>query len=258
MKRKKWTHDDSVEWLDKIRSEYNHLVVRYGKSPRLKSAFEDRYYEALRKRLDLPTFFKAEWEVAHAYNEVEEFKKTVKVKQKEKEPPKKKKPTKPFVERVLDELRSRIVKYPRIHIHEESSEDMERLYGAITQFDKEYWSELDNVFRDYYPIRQFRPTSKVETMLVNLSSPSDGSLPRNLDKYVNMLNNDNISLSIITKEHKRCILEASFFFHEVRNFIYEFQNDQNLEETDSLKVKKVLTFVEQVLDDFRLKDLKPV
>jgi len=258
MKRKKWTEDDSIHWRDKIHLEYNHLIVRHGKSPTLKSAFEDRYYTALRSRVDMATFFKAEWEVVRAYNEMEDYRKDQRAQKRHSAKKTKPQSDKSYADRVLEQLKERIVKYPRLPIHEEASEDMERLYGAISLFDKRYWSDLDQVFREYYPIRHSRPTSQVETMLVNLAAPSSGRLPRVLGRYVNMLSSEEMGLSIITKEHKRCILEGAFFFHEVRKFIINFQNDQKLSEIDSQKVKKVLTFVEQVLEDFRLRDLKPV
>ena len=46
--------------LDEIRGLYDRLISEYSRPPVLKEGFNERYYDAIRMRMELGSFFKTE------------------------------------------------------------------------------------------------------------------------------------------------------------------------------------------------------
>src|SRR5512142_2133794 len=110
MMLQKLTPGEITRTVAKIRDRYELYHSRFLKSWKLKGAFEDRYLQALRARVDISAFLLAE---LSAGGEMEG-----------------REPRQGFADRVLEEQRARILKYPLVDFHPDVREEVRRLVGA--------------------------------------------------------------------------------------------------------------------------------
>lgn len=238
--------------IEKIREGYDHYMVKYMKDHRARDAFEQRYLDALKARIDLDRFIAEElgWlkrleeEAQQEGRQAEESRKKSKNEKND------------FADRVLEELRARIEGYPNIGLEVDEVYEVDKLFGAVAQFEREYWPALDRIYRKLYPSRYTGPRVVLETRLFELSEPTSGRLPAQLHTLQSLLGRFPRNYKEIGREAKQCILAASFFLHTIKNELASLDEEAGLGEREKKTVEKALDFVHTVIEDFRLTDLK--
>ncbi len=160
-----------------------------------------------------------------------------------------------FADRVLEQNRQMIVKYPDMFIDERASFEMRKLFGALDVFDKEHWPHLDRVLRKLFPSSYANPRLALEPRLYSLCSGA-AHQPPGLSRYQSLLMRFPQSQKEIEWEEKRLVLEGAFLLHQVSDVIAQIEG-MAIEEEDRPGVEKTAEYVHILLADFRLKDLKP-
>lgn len=232
--------------LDKIRTEYDHLIVHYSQTTEPKQRFEARVHQADRQRFDMTTFIGLEMKtVKELIAQAEEG-----LRQAEIEASRPAKPALSYADRVILKLQRQIAGYPSLEIHPEASLDVMKLYGTLDWFRAKVWGEVLPVLRTKAPHPQ---NLALEDELSHLT-PYGGRLPKEVEAYRLTLAG-NPSLSQLTKAQNRCILQVAQHFHRLRDRIAEAAQAP-LADRERQMLTKTLAFLDKVIADFRLKDLK--
>jgi len=111
--------------VEKIRKRYDEYISRYFKPKSLREAFESRYIRALRGGIDVSSFLLAE------ISAIEELigREEQRVMAGPARPAPAREPS--FADKVLEENRKRITKYPEVPFHADAGEEVRRLVGAL-------------------------------------------------------------------------------------------------------------------------------
>lgn len=249
--------------VEKIRKEWNDLIIGYMLSPRIKESFEERYIDALRARIDMASFLSAEMRAIRELREqkeqlrmAEENRKMAAEQRRERQKRGEGKQRHGFADRVLQELRSRIEKYPGIGLRWEESMDLDRLYGAARLFEREFWPGVAAVFRRIYPSRYSGPTVELENELFEFTGYGSDGYPPRLYGYINCENRVPRNERQLHQESMRCILELSFFLHDLEAAMQKLMKQEHLDGDELQQVERAADFVHTVKEDFRLHDLK--
>jgi len=256
LKRKRLTDFEIRSAVDKIRKRYGDYMVQFMKDRSALESFEDRYIEAMRARLDLALFLHVEMTVVEELIKNEqgritaEQEKTLREKKRQED-------NKSFADRILEEHKRRIAKYPPLHINPDASEEVERLFNCLNTLDREYWPDIEKYMRSAYTTSVLSPRMRLERAILALCRPSADGLPPRLARYRSLFDWVPRNGLEIDKEEKKCLLEAAFFLHDITDVLNEMKKSGNLSEQEQRNVDSVHAYVHTLLEDFRLKDLKP-
>ncbi|MFP4619660.1 MAG: hypothetical protein ACLFMZ_12535, partial [Spirochaetaceae bacterium] len=163
---------------------------------------------------------------------------------------------KSFADKVLEELRSRIEKYPFVGLGAEEVYDVDKLYGALGVFERNYWPQIDKIYRRVYPTRYSGPRIIIENKLFDLTEPAAGRFPPRLHNLIALLSRFPRNYRDIEWESKQCILTASFFLHTTADELATLKEEDIITKAQRETVEKAYNFVHTVIVDFRLTDLK--
>ncbi len=243
-KRKdKLSNQEIEEALARLRQGYDDYIIKYMMPPGVKAAFEDRYIAALRSRLDLTRFIRDEMiYLKKLHHEQQEAKKLAQKAEKTIQPL-------GFADRVMKKMEKKIENYPALEFHNEASMEIKKLYGALLKLDKAHWAALASFIKRGH---SSSVSHTMENRLLRMTSPAGRDVPPDLDRYFFLLNKKDVHSSELLQEVQECIKRASFFLHELRQILEEYKDRGLLDE----EVKTAYNFIEQMIDDFRLKDLK--
>ncbi len=255
MKPKRLSDSEIRSAVDKIRKRYGDYMVQFLKERSALDAFEERYIQAMRARLDLALFLHVEMTVIEELLKKEQDHintEQEKVLQKKNQQAQ----SRSLVDQVLEENRRRIAKYPPRHIHDDASEEIERLYGCLNTFERELWPDVEVYMRAAYTSSLLSPRMRLEAKIIALCRPGSGGLPPRLSRYRTLFDWVPRNTREIETEGKKCMLDAAFFLHDLSDVIMEMKKSGNLEPYELENVDKLLGYVHTLLDDFRLKDFK--
>ena len=257
LKRKRLTDSEIRSAVDKIRKRYGNYMVQFLKGRTALDSFEDRYIQAMRARLDLALFLHAEMTVVEELikNEQERIDAA---QQKERRVKKRQEENQSYADRVIAEHRRRIAKYPPLPIHTEASEEIERLFGCLCTLEREFWHDVETYMRSAYTTSVLSPRMRLEQGIIGMCRPSVEGLPSRLSRYRSLLGWTPRNWREIEKEEKKCLLEAAFFLHDLSDVLVEMKKSGNLANHEQNNVDNLLAYVHSLLDDFRLRDLKPM
>jgi hypothetical protein len=249
---KKLSPTEIKQTVEKIRQKYDEYSTKYFKSPHHRKNFEGRYMAALQSGVDISSFLLAEIEAI-----------TELVKREEKKVFAKKQPAKGpsppgFADRILEENRKRIEKYPALEIHMDAPDEMNRMFGALNKLEREYWPELNNPLHRTSFSLNTKTMISLENQLHQLGGlGTDGISPR-LERYVARLKRFPRDYGMIDKDAKNYLLEASFLLHELEDILTTAlrKHETVFSDEDRQKVHRVLDYTKGLLTDFRLKELK--
>lgn len=250
-KKKKLTDSEINKAIRKVRDLYNDYIIRYEKSPSIKEEFEFRLGQAQRIEADMATFLHAEVSVVYQLAAREQQKRQSKGKPR----PEKKGPD--FADRIMEQHREQIAKYPELDLPDGAAYEIRKLFGMFEQFDRKYWPDILKLLREVksefgYGIRMSLETHEAELCLIRRDP-----WPPVLNHYCILLTSVSKNWDTIEKEQQNCIKTAAFFIHRlVRICEIGLKQDELKEETQQ-GVENVLNFLHSVLTDFRLHDLKP-
>jgi hypothetical protein len=97
----------------------------------------------------------------------------------------------------------------------------------------------------------------LDAQLRSLSSSGSDPVPARLTRYITLLNVFPRDYKAVDREEKAFILEASFFLHDLLDILTQVKSDYTpMTRVEADKLKSVTSYVEGVVEDFRLKDFK--
>jgi len=234
--------------VDRIRSEYDHYIVHFLKTPDAKRRFEDRYALALRHRTDLTAFLGAEMQAVKTL--VEQAREEAAL------PPPPEKATAhrrtSYADQVLEQLQARIKDYPDLGLpyHPEKSPDVDKLYGTLRWFRKEIWDVL-------YPLFLTKCASPAlfvaDTDLGALTLQGD-KWPKEIEAYWALLNGK-AELSQVARAQNRCLLQGAQLLVRIKRILDSAAGEKVLTALERDYVKRAQAFCDRVLSDFRLREL---
>lgn len=253
-KRKQKLKKSEIEAaINKIQSEYDKYIVTFHKPARLKQEFEWRYTNAQIEHMDMERFLKEEIAAVMAIYDHQKKIEKDKIAKIEHERVKKIRKNQPdFADTVLEKLKAKIVAYPPLKFHKDASYEITHLYGAIGKFEEEYWPALDRFISENqnWALRGEKIDFNNEIWRF-LPSGEDG-VPVILERYYLMLNSTNSTLKEISRESQECMKNAAFLLNEI---IWSC-NHIIKKGIDSSNIDQSLKFVQNIVIDFRIKDLK--
>jgi hypothetical protein len=255
-KRKRLTDAEIRSTVEKIRERYGDYMVTYQKDRSALDSFEDRYISVLRARMSLELFLHAEMTAVEEIIQKEEERVRAEA-EKKRTVVRNRVERQSIADRVMEENRQRILKYPRLAIHEDASEEVERLFGALGTIEREFWSDLQRLMRSHYTSLILSPRARIEEQLQKLCGPG-ASIPPRLGRYQSMFSWFPRKFTEIEKEAKKCMLEAAFFLHDLSDTLKDIASADDLSESNRRKVATMWDYVHNVLNDFRLKEFRNV
>ena len=255
MKRKRLSDSEIRSTVEKIRKRYGDYMVQFLKGRSALDAFEERYIQSMRARLELALFLHAEMTAVEELIKKEQDQINAE-QQKSLEKKKQKEQSRSLADRVLEENRRRIAKYPPMPIHGDASEEIERFFGCLNTFEREFWPEIERYMRSAYTSSVLSPRMRLEEKIIALCRPAAGGLPPRLSRYRTLFDWVPRNTLEIEKEGKKCLLDAAFLLHDLSDVIMEMKKSGNLKSFELENVDKLLGYVHTLLDDFRLKDFR--
>ncbi len=232
--------------LERIRRSYDDYIISYMAPIDEKSAFEERYITALHARVDLTRFIKEEIEHLEGLKQAGEI---MKAQQARTTAAGAGKP-KGFADRVMEELERKIAHYPEIHFHDDASPEVMKLYGALREMDTLHWAVLARFIRN---VHSSTVSYNLEDRLLRMTTIGEDNVPPELERYLFLLKQRGRYSSELFRESQECIKRAAFFLHDLRIILQECR-ERGL--TDDKDVDEAIRYVENIIADFRLKDLK--
>ncbi len=220
-------------------------------------SFEGRYIEAMRARMDLTLFLHAEKTVAEELIKKEQDRLNAE-QQKAVQEKKQKQESKSFADKILAEHEQKISKYPPFPVHPEASKELERLYGCLQTFEREYWPEIEKHMRSAYTTSMLSPRMRLEERVIALCRPAAGGIPPRLARYKSLFDWVPRDGREIEKEGKKCLVDAAYFLHDLADALSEMKESGNLSAKEAENVDSLLEYVNNLIADFRLKDFKKI
>jgi len=237
--------------VEKIRKKYDTYVSKYFKPRTLREAFEERYIRALRSGVDISSFLMAEISAIEELINREE--KRVAMEPVKAEPEKQQS----IADRVLEENRKRIIKYPDIPFHKDASEETRRLLGALTNLLRERWQQIGDALQDTMYSMNSSEMLTLDSQLHYLASSDKDEVPQFLIRLVAQLRKFPRNYALIDRDEKEYILEAAFFLNDLFTVLERVKRVY----TDlAAEVKKVIEdsmlHVWEIISDFRVREFK--
>jgi len=251
VKSKKLTPGEISSSMEKIRKRYDEYISEFFKPRSLREAFETRYIKTLRAGIDISAFLIAE------ISAIEEL-----IRREEQRvmagPPRagaEKEPS--FADKILEENRNRIEKYPDVQFHSDAGEEVRRMVGALSGLEKNHWPELTSALRDTMYAMSSAEMLALDSQLRFLASTSREEVPQFLTRLVAHLGRFPRNYAAIDREEKEYILEAGFFLNDlfiVLERVLRVYTELGAQEKRTLEEKRGI--VGELINDFRLKDFK--
>jgi hypothetical protein len=246
---------DADKLLKQVRKRYDDYIVQFMKPSNCRNGFEERYIDALRARISMPSFLRTELEVIEEMIQQEQDDENMRAEEAYKRMQRKQRPS--LAERVFAEYMARIEHYPDLEIHGNASYEMKKLFGALFSFERDYWPAIDKVLRGPYGARYTPVRQSLEERMWSLGCLSKDGCPSTLKRYIHLLTQIPRNHGAVEREEKRCLIEAAAFLHSLSGELTDLIADPGFEGEVKETVVKALEKVHIMLSDFRLTDLKP-
>jgi hypothetical protein len=223
-----------------IMAKYNKLAILSSKAQAQLEAFNTRYRSALSNRVDLDAFLDEEEAFIDALIKREEESALAEVKRKEKI-----EEGYAALEAHTNQLEQRISKYKPITLAGSNNEELMRLFGAIDELDRVYWSAISKHLREVFPIRAKSPLEIIENQLAAMVSGQAGKPPAALAYYCDMIRRGESQR--VDDAAFGAIKEAAFFLNDTIEL---------LNKADFPEENEAMLFLKGIITDFRVKDIK--
>lgn len=230
-------------------------MTRFDKPRDVLDSFEDRYIETLKARMDLSLFLHAEQNVVEQLIAKEEERIETEKRKKEAEN-REEIDKRSATDRIIEELKQRIGKYPKLFINNDASDEVSRLFGALAVIDREFWTDLERYLRKTYASIHLNPRGRIEEKIIQLCRPGVDEIPPRLTRYENLFNRFPRNYLEIEKEEKRSILDSAFFLFDLQDVLKEVRGADTMKVSEIANVEKMEIYVNDIIQDFRLKEFK--
>jgi hypothetical protein len=157
-----------------------------------------------------------------------------------------------FADKVLDEYRQRIEHYPLLDIHPDADPEVSRLYGAMEFLDKRHWNALESYLRRAFPRAGQIDRMSIEQRFWRFVATRKGRLPEELERYRRTLAAPSATKKEKVREAQEAVKTVAFYLHDLLDVCEQALQQIPPEE----KVDKALSYVRDMISDFRIKDLK--
>ena len=257
MREKKLSYDEIEQARDRILREYDHYIVQYMKSRKLRDDFEDRYVMALKARMDMTRFLHAEFQAVRDLREREaERLRNENNDAITKAEAARRGPKPGFADRIIQANRDKIEKYPDKEIHPDASFEIRRLFGAMNDFERRLWPDIERCMRRISPTLYSGPRIVLERKIFDLwSDTKEGVSPR-LAGYAALFNRFPRNTRDINREEQRFIVDSGYLMNEIAEEIGRVKENEVLEEVDRRYLETMYEYMHTVITDFRLNDFK--
>jgi hypothetical protein len=248
---RKLTPGEISSSVEKIRARYDEYITKFFKPKSLREAFESRYIKALRAGVDVSSFLLAEISAIEELKEREEQRVMA-------GPAREAASRAPsFADKVLEENRKRIARYPDIGFHNDAGEEVRRLLGALSDLERDRWHSLSSALRDTMYSMNSSEMLALDSQLRFMASINREETPQFLSRLVTELGKFPRNYSSIDREEKEYVLEAAFFLNELFMILERVKRVYTDMGAESKRIlDDTLAYVWGVISDFRLKDFK--
>ena len=257
-KKKKLTSVEIEAAINGIRKKYNDYMVEFMKPSRARNLFEDRYIDALRARIDLDRFIYDEMLLVQQLIDDEKEKQQKELEEKENKRNKKikkKAEKESIVDKIFEANREKIRKYQGLGLEDDDVYEIDKLFGAVKELEKKYWSGMEGVFRKLYTSRYSGPRRELESRLFELTLEGPEGYPPALLKLRTILDRYPREYSALQRESQRCMMDISFLLHSMYEELEKIKDDESLDNKDRKTIEISMDFVHTVIEDFRLTDI---
>jgi hypothetical protein len=250
MTSRKLTPGEITSSVEKIRRKYDEYINKYFKPKSLRAAFESRYIEALRAKVDVSSFLLAEISAIQELISREEQRVQLTPERPAAKP-------QSFVDKVLDENRARISRYRDVAFHADAGEEVRRLAGALFELGGERWQDLGLALQETMYAMTSSEMLSLDSQLRHLASPDGQGTPLYLARLVVQLRKFPRNYQSIDREEKEYILEAAFFLNDLLQILERVKTVYTDMSADRRKIiEDSIAHVGGIVSDFRLKDFK--
>jgi len=237
--------------VEKIRKKYDSYINKFFKPKLLKEAFEERYIRALRAGVDISSFLMAEISAIEELIDREE--KRVAMEPAKPDPERQQS----FADRVLEENRKRIIKYPEVPFHKDASEETRRLLGALSGLLRERWTQIGDALQNTMYSMNSSEMLSLDSQLHYLASTDKEEVPQFLIRLVAQLRKFPRNFALVERDEKEYILEAAFFLNDLFTVLERVKRVYTEIGSEAKKtIEESLAHVWQIISDFRIKDFK--
>ena len=251
MVSRKLTPGEISSSVEKIRARYDEYISKFFKPKTLREAFEGRYIRALRAGVDVSSFLLAEISAIEELIQREEQRVMAgPVREATGRAPS-------FADKVLEENRKRIARYPDIHFHNDAGEEVRRLLGALSDLERDHWPSLSSALRETMYSMNSSEMLTLDSQLRFLASINREETPQFLSRLVTELRKFPRNYSAIDREEKEYVLEGAFFLNELFMVLERVKRVYTDMRADDKRIlEDSLAWVWGVISDFRLKEFK--
>lgn len=230
--------EHAAEQLEAVRNQYKDLGLVSSRAAELAEAFESRYKSAAFNRMDLRLFLEEERAFAESLlkREQKAFEKKQERENRAGQPT--------ATEQRLEKYRKSIEKYMHILI-DGNNDELKRLFGAIDELDRKHWSAISRFLREQFPVRAKSPLESMENQLQSMVSSQEGKPPQVLGYYGDCVRRNEADKA--DNAAFAAIKEAAFFLNDLL---------QLLKEVNFSEEEAAFIFLQNVIEDFRLRDIK--
>jgi hypothetical protein len=252
---KKLTPEEITATVAKIRERYDDYVWRYFRPKGVKTGFEERYLFALRTGTDISSFLIAEISAVEELVRREEAKVVGPAQRGGRDGKGTRGPS--ATDRILERQRERILGYRDILFHPDANEEMRRMLGALTTLLSEHWDGLMKVLRNTSYSQRSSVMVGLEHELRYLGWAGSDGIPSGLSRYVALLGGFPRDYGSLEREQKNYLLGASFMLHDLEGILsHVLDAYPQLGEENTRSLREVRDYIRDVIDNFRLRDLK--
>lgn len=250
-KKKKEKEEQIKSAIEKIRSLYIQYSADYGKGQSLLEGFEQRLSAIKSLDGDLTRF------VDDEYHMVNEMLAIAQKQQEKKEQLELKKQASIKISensKAMDILDEKLARYHEFHIHADASNEMNRLFGSLIDFEQKYWQIIERAMRQVYPSITSSPRIALEPRVHEFCVLGVDGCPNRLGKYVALLNRQHQPLKEIDQEEKSCLVDVAAFLVTMIKEVNSLCSSEACDQQTIMELQPIISYLAQIQSDFRLRD----
>lgn len=251
---KKITDTELEKGIVKVRQKYNDITVTYMLSPRLITGFDERLLSVRLNNYNVMRFL------------AEEIKAIKEIENREKEKinliafeidasAESGQGKKDFADKIIEQMMSKIEHYPNIFIHKNANQEIEKLFGALIEFDIKQWSVYEKYAKKYTVNKYNTEYSQLESMLNNFTRIYKGDIPSRLFRYRSMLDSSFVFSKDIGREEKACIVDCASLICALRKVLGSLISNPKLLSDEKEKLSGIDKYLDLLSENFRLRDI---
>jgi len=254
---KKLSEKEIQALLEKIKIKYVEYGFEYGRGYFNLDKFYDRYYQAVNTGIDLETFFHAEVSAIEGIIKRIEDKKLQQISV----------PGESVMEKIFDEYAARLKKYRRITLHPRALEEIEKLYGCVTDLNDNYSAGLARLAGKLFRSRAKEAWAVVQYEMEQFTSSRINRLPPYFEDYCLSLAQAGPKPEDVLDAGYPLLKKAFRLFRSLNDFLSAARDEQSsiihlrlpvggkLYEYDGF-FKLLQAEIRQIMHDFRFKGLE--